>query len=181
MGGYFRRAAGGNPGGLFRSGFVAGLLALLAPAAWPDVPPAEPPNPATCRSIPDDQARLHCYDQALDARSGSAVTGSAPPPAAPPNGESLFGKPPEESRRLASRELGLEDPASLEATVAQTSRSAAGKLVIGLRNGQVWTQLDTTPLELEPGDPIRIRKAALGSYLLQKQSGGRRLRVRRTQ
>lgn len=177
-----RGAAGDDPGGPLSLRLVATLLVLLAsPAGWAGGPPAGQPGPAACRPIADDQSRLRCYDEAVDTAYAAHSPATAISSAGALEGESLFGKPPEESRALASRQLGLDDPATLDATVTQTLRNAAGKLVITLQNGQVWTQLDTTNLKLEAGEPVSIRKAALGSYLLQKQSGGRSLRVRRTQ
>lgn len=182
MAGRLCQAAGGNPGGPLFAGTTAGVLLLLAsPAGLPQVAPPGDGNPAACRAIAEDQARLRCYDQAVDAGTAPQGGGVAPPPEGPVDGESLFGKPAGESAALARQQLGLEDRASLETTVTRTSRNAAGKLIIALANGQVWAQVDTATLALEPGAPVAIRKAALGSYLLQKQSGGRSLRVRRVE
>jgi len=175
-----RGAAGRKPGGPVHFGLTLLGIALAGPAAWAQAPAPGDTDPTACRNIADDQARLRCYDSAVDGRP-AAPGAAAPAGAITLDSESLFGRPPEESRALTNQELGLEDTEILEATVAGLSRSGTGKLVIRLHNGQVWTQVDTTTLSLAPGDPIRIREAALGSYLLQKQSGGRSLRVRRTQ
>lgn len=171
-------AAGGNAGGPwlcgpFRGGLAGLLVALAATGA-----PGQVTGPAACRAIADDAARLRCYDAAV-----ATATPAQPPVATAPGlrAEDLFGQPGEAARTTATRELGLPDPPSLEAGVAATARNAAGKLVITLDNGQVWSQVDTTVLQLAAGDRVVIRKSALGSYLLQKPAGGRSLRVRRTQ
>jgi hypothetical protein len=56
--------------------------------------------------------------------------------------------------------------------------SKQGKIQVELDNGQVW-ELDEADLLLAPGDPVTIRRATLGSYVLITPSRGLH-RVRRT-
>jgi len=53
----------------------------------------------------------------------------------------------------------------LETTVTSVSRSN-GALLLTLQDGARWIQSDsdTLPTDPKPGDPIIIRKAAMGSY-----------------
>ena len=46
-------------------------------------------------------------------------------------------------------------------------------------DGQTWEQIDTTPLPVKAGAEVRIRRAALDSYLLSLAAGGQGIRVRR--
>ena len=57
---------------------------------------------------------------------------------------------------------------TLDAEIRSVDTRADGKQLISLQNGQHWEQIDGRPLHLVPGDPVRIRKAAFGSYLLYR-------------
>lgn len=72
-----------------------------------------------------------------------------------------------------------QDALSMVADVTAVARNAYGKLEITLANDQVWRQLDTGRLPLRVGDAVVIEEASLGSFLLEKRSGSRRIRVRR--
>ena len=124
---------------------------------------------ASCRTLPDDQQRLACYD-ALAGRAPQDA-GTAP--------EELFGLEATASAERLQRERGDEPVEALQQSVATVSADGYGKLRIGLANGQVWAQIDSDRLRLKPGDAVRIRRAAMGSYLLSLQTGGRAIRVRR--
>ncbi|MCZ6503043.1 MAG: hypothetical protein O6945_11070, partial [Gammaproteobacteria bacterium] len=53
------------------------------------------------------------------------------------------------------------------------------KLTVTLDNGQIWRQLDNNPLPLKSGETVVVRAALLGSFLMEKQSGGVSIRVKR--
>jgi len=125
---------------------------------------------ADCRGIADDRERLACYD-ALAGRAGAA----SPPPTA----EDLFGHDAVESAAIARAAAGIGDTQAIVATVTQARRNAYGRLVIVLGNGQTWEQIDATALSLKAGAQVRIRRAALDSYLLSLAAGGQGIRVRR--
>ena len=130
---------------------------------------------ADCRAIADDAARLACYD----ALAGSAAPlAAAPAPAAAattPSAEEMFGRDTESLRRATGVELD-----EITGTVAAVQTAYGGKIVLQLDNGQVWAQVDTTPIDLRTGEAIRIRRAALGSYLLSEVGHNRSIRVRRS-
>jgi len=121
-----------------------------------------------CVSLTESMDRLACYDTvAAETRRVAPLPSTQPqqthvtPSATLSPVEEQFGLPPE---RRAS--VGL-----LTASV--------GKLAIALDNGQNWQQVDNARLRLNPGERVVIRTAALGSHLLEKESGSRRIRVRR--
>ena len=93
--------------------------------------------------------------------------------------EELFGLEATATAELLQRERGDEPVDALEQTVASVAADRFGKLRISLANGQVWEQVDSDRLQLKPGDAVRIRRAAMGSYLLSLRTGGRAIRVRR--
>lgn len=128
----------------------------------------------SCRGISSDGERLACYD---------AITDSTPSPREPADGisaESLFGRDTAQTSAVLQQQTGITPPETLDAEIASVATRVDGKLLIALQNHQRWEQIDGRPLRLKPGDSIRIRKAAFGSWLLYKQSGGRSIRVRRT-
>ncbi len=128
----------------------------------------------SCRSIASDSERLACYDTIAD---------SAPAPVGPPasiSAESLFGRDAAQTSAILQQQAGVIPPQILDAEISSVDTRADGKQLLGLQNGQRWEQIDGRPLPLAPGDSIRIRKAAFGSWLLYRQSGGRSIRVRRT-
>ncbi|MEQ1801332.1 MAG: hypothetical protein ABL989_05385 [Gammaproteobacteria bacterium] len=118
----------------------------------------------------DDRQRLACYD-ALPGRPAAPDATTAP--------EALFGLEPTATTELLQREKGDEPVEAIEQTVATVSADRYGKLQIQLANGQDWEQVDSDRLRLQPGELVRIRRAALGSYLMSLASGGRAIRVRR--
>jgi len=118
-----------------------------------------------CRKLADPAERLACYDRLADA--------SLPAP------EELFGLDAQTNEQRLRRELGIAAPAVLQDTAAEVRRTADGKLDIRLASGQRWVQSDTLALKIAVGDPVVIRAAALGSYLLQRNGVGRSIRVRR--
>ncbi len=144
---------------------VAGAAAGVAAAA-PQVPAA--------RSTPEPAAPAAATGPAAPA---PAVIPAAIPPASPTE---TFGLSAEQQQRRTP-----EKPAELEAIESQVTAVKAlqyDRFRLTLENGQVWSQTEPTPRQqFYPGDTIKIRKAALGSYLATgpKSSGG--VRVRREQ
>jgi hypothetical protein len=93
--------------------------------------------------------------------------------------EDYFGRDARQAEDMALRSAGVERLDEISARVTAMQRDASGKLVLGLDNGQVWLQVDTTRLRIGTGDQVRIRRASLGSYLLTRAGGGAAIRVRR--
>ena len=78
---------------------------------------------------------------------------------------------------------GADDPevvTEIEGVIRSVSRDPYGKYRLVLEDGGYWVQVDTQRLAMDPqaGQPIRIRRAAMGSYLANIR-GQRAIRVRR--
>lgn len=72
---------------------------------------------------------------------------------------------------LSQREIEERDPTgwteSITGTVGSVSQAASGRYVVTLGNGQAWIQTNTDSYPvLKTGDAVKIRRAALGSYVL---------------
>jgi hypothetical protein len=123
-----------------------------------------------CRRIEDRGARVDCYDVAaasLDSaeRQGEIVV-------------------VERERILEARRavFGFSLPSfpglpggdaealnEVETTLERASYTTGSGWTFHLADGSTWRQIDTTPLQFRArtGLPIRIRRAAMGSYLLK--------------
>jgi hypothetical protein len=132
-----------------------------------------------CRSIAPDAARLACYDNLADRPAPS--TGAPATEAAPsPSPEELFGRDAVQSEDMVRRAAGIGRLEEITALVVGIEHDPFGKLILTLDNGQVWSQLDSPTPRIRAGDEVRIRRAALNSYLLTLAEGGHASRVRRS-
>ena len=104
--------------------------------------------------------RLACYDRAA-AQLDSAADRDGPRTVSP---EAKFGvrNGPLDERKYATA------PKEITATVSRIERvRSSGALVVSLDNDQVWVQNQPTEyFPLTVGDTVRIRSAALGSYMM---------------
>ncbi len=91
----------------------------------------------------------------------------------------MFGKNGNESKRIIEKTLAIKEIKQIEAKVIEVQKSVYKKLTVTLDNGQVWRQLDNKPLPLKSGETVVVRAAYLGSFLMEKQSGGVSIRVKR--
>ena len=107
-----------------------------------------------CSQIRDNAERLACYDRQFGS------------PHAPP--------------KSASSDPGIGDsPAgqakkdfAFSAAVTAIELRDDGKFVATLANGQMWAQTElNSRIEVRVGDTVRIRRGALGSYLLSNDAG----------
>lgn len=152
---------------------VAGcLLAVLTPVvAARDLPPEF----VACRTEPDDARRLACYDRHLDATIQSSPKPArvdAGSPAVTVAAAERFGLEGTiaQNERKQAREEGRE-LLELNSTVARLTSRPDGVLIITLENGQVWAPKESDPnVILRVGDPVRIRRGAMGSYVLNGRS-----------
>lgn len=148
---------------------------------------------AECVQLADDASRLSCYDRvagrgnaerlqavvdgsaAVSASTATPATAAAaakPPVAAASDAKgSVSATDPVADFGLSQRVLKERAPAdwvdSVPATVESVGQSASGRYVVTLKNGQVWTQTETNSFPvLRPGDPVTIKRAAVGSFVL---------------
>jgi hypothetical protein len=165
---------------LFRA-LTAALLLAAATSARADAARDALDEVAKCAAIADAAARLACYDAAAP-KVKSALT--APPaqaqaqekeksflewfgfgkPKAPVTKPEEFGKPPPETKEPG-------ELTQISATVVELAKTARGKALFLLDNGQVWRQLDADSTEVlfpDAGKTLKvtIEIGFLGSYNL---------------
>lgn len=159
------------------------LLMTAQTAQAADKPPAAPPAVVQklldCRSVADATARLACFDASVAALASSVATrevlvadkeevkkarrglfGLALPTF------NLFGADKDEVAEGEKKdERGALTEIEATITAARPSRSAGWRFV--LDDGSVWLQTDAIGFRRDPkpGMKIRIRRAAMGSYL----------------
>lgn len=160
---------------------VLTAAALLAAAVSARADPARDALEAVarCAEITDSAARLACYDAAAP-KVKSAVTAPAPQakeqekswldwfgfakPKPPVTKPEEFGKPPPETKEPG-------ELTQISANVAELAKTARGKALFILDNGQIWRQLDADDTEVrfpDPGKTLRvtIEVGFLNSYNL---------------
>lgn len=145
------------------------LALLLSRTCFAAEAPASPAESSArnCVAIEDANSRLSCYDEAFGRRTPEAR--------AVPGGGFGFTDAQQRARDGTAAKPRAE-PERLEAVVTVLELRNSGRLGITLDNGQVWAQAEAAgDARLSPGDKVTIRKASLGSYLMQR---GRGLAVR---
>jgi hypothetical protein len=75
---------------------------------------------------------------------------------------------------------GAVELESIDSTLQSASSVGEGRWVFRLADGSVWRQIDSERVRFRnsPGQPVRVRKGALSSFLLTVD-GSRAVRVRR--
>ena len=144
-------------------------LAPAASATQQEAPPSSVQRLLACRPIADGAQRLACFDResapvSADLRNRDLV---------------IIDK---EKARTASRTVfGFSVPnfgglfgsknevSSIQSTVRSARPNPYGGYTVALADKSVWSQTDDSPLGLSPraGDPVVIRRGALGSFVMQ--------------
>ena len=135
-----------------------------------------------CRGVADSTARLACFDAAAGALDSAQQQGD------------LVVMDRAQINQTRRQLFGFEMPAlpqlfgadsavaidSIDSTLQSASLVGEGRWVFRLADGGVWRQIDSERVRFQnrPGQPVRIRKASLGSFLLTVD-GSRAVRVRR--
>lgn len=164
---------------------VVALLACMATVSgvYADSVTIDRERLAACANTVSLIARAGCYDKLAKAILADAPSSSSAPAnriaATTTPDPASFGRSDAEKRKQLQSSLGVREAAEISAGIAGVRRTPHGKLLVTLDNGQVWRQLDSAKLPLGEGESVRIERAGLGSYLLQKQAGSRTIRVRR--
>ncbi len=169
--------------------FLAVLAAAAAPAAAQEPEPAQArPEALTrlteCRNVQGEAERLACYDRevaAFEAAEQSRQLVVMDRQQVRRTRRSLFGLVLPDLDIFGDNEVDEEEGVSaLETTLRAASEDAYGKWILVLEDGARWRQIDSRTLARDPrgGHPIRIRRAAMGSYLANID-GQVAIRVRR--
>jgi len=161
---------------LAASGAVIAVLAasqlVAAPApALPQDRAKELQQLIDCRKLTDNAARLACYDQAAASLDQAEAKGD------------IVVVNREQARKVRRQAFGFtlpsislfergekaEDIASTVDKIAQVRRLPTGRWEIKLESGATWVQIDATeiPIDPKPGQPVKINRASLGSYMMQ--------------
>lgn len=168
-------------------------LSLLAAAASATVAMAQPKGEGRaqmlqelvdCRKLTDDAARLACYDKASASLDQAEQKGD------------IVVVDREQARKVRRQAFGFSLPSislfekgetqeeleNVAGEVAVASVNGAGKWTIRLKDGAIWVQVDNNELHRtpRPGNPVKIRQAALGSFIMSINNGGG-FRVRRVE
>ncbi len=165
---------------------VTCVTALAGVASAQQAVPAERPEALSrlvaCRSVTAPEARLACYDAAagaLDAahQQGEVVIVDRAQVSAARRQQFGLETPNSASLDAAAPPERVE---SVETTLTRAAQGGEGKWVFVLSDGSTWRQIDTDRVTFrnEAGQAVRVRRAALGSYLLTV-GRGQAVRVRR--
>jgi hypothetical protein len=152
---------------------------------------AEDPNGLTqCSSIANTAERLACYDR-LAGRASAKAPPSSPAAAAPaaapvvsaaPVGAAPPAAAPVPARASTANDFGLSkvqkeradgaassSPAAIKSITARVTgfrKGPSGRPRVLFDNGQTWEYEEDGDYLLAVGDPVTIRRASLGSFLL---------------
>lgn len=171
---------------LFLSATAGALALALSPAqaSAQDAPvrPALLQGLLDCRRLAGETERLACFDAAAAAFDQAEQQGEV----------AVIDQA--QARETRARLFGLDlDRANLfgrlrqdapieaiETTLTSARQDGRGAWTFTLADGSTWRQIDQERISarVAPGAPVRIREAALGSYLLSV-SGARSVRARR--
>jgi hypothetical protein len=163
------------------------LLAFVSPVLAQSPATKRPPalkRLVDCRSIAAQLERLACYDKevaAMDAAEARRDLVVMDREQVKKTRRTLFG--------LTLPNLGIlgddsdsdeEGTGRLDTTIKAATQNPAGKWILTLQDGGVWAQVDSRALQIDPrpGHDIKIRRAALGSYLANVK-GQTAIRVQR--
>lgn len=170
----------------------AAALFLSGTAAAQGGGAANPTDPIySCATIPDDAARLACFDDAVAAlrtkeEAGLVKTIDVAQIETIEKEAFGFSMPslPSIFTRSASADTKPAREDISEITVAVKSariQPVTSRAIVTLENGQTWEQIDSTKVaarDLRDAKEARVRKAALGSFMMSVD-GGRSFRVKR--
>ncbi|HUQ13004.1 MAG TPA: hypothetical protein VM055_01860 [Novosphingobium sp.] len=170
-------------------GMLGGALAALAPAAAKSAkddpaPPAIYQSVIDCRALTDAAARLACFDRTVRAMASArdekelVVMDRA---AVREARRGLFGFSLPKLKLFGGG--GDDDDADevkeIETTITGLRSASDGYPIFTLADGARWKQTDGRISYPKTGTAIRIRRAALGSYMAQidKRAGIRVMRL----
>lgn len=164
-------------------------IALLGFVGVAHAQPAETTTPLNeiyaCASITDDAARLQCFDDKVgrlrSAEQSGQVVAVDRQQVDTLERQSFGFQLPALSSLLPRRDGEREQIERVEAHVSRIIPIADGRHIFVLDNDQRWSQIQAQSVSnVEVGDAIAIRRAALGSFMLSPVHGAAH-RVRRVE
>lgn len=148
-----------------------------------------------CAGIAAPDARLACYDTLAGRPADRTVTATPLVPAAstvpaaavpavssPVGDPRNFGLSEAQLQKQAQPHAAPQAPTAIQAHIVKIIDNRIGRALLVLDNGQTWgfVDADFKDAQLNPGDPVTIKRASLGSFLMLTQSK-HSYHVRRTQ
>lgn len=136
-----------------------------------------------CRAIPDKEARLACFDDAvakldtaIDRRDVVVVDREH----IRQTKKTLFGLSLPELNLFGGGGQDVDEISAIDGIVGGARMDENNAWIVQLEGGATWRQIDSRPVALSPrrGSKVVIRKAALGSYMM-RIDGQPGIRVRR--
>ena len=169
--------------------FAAFLALLPASAAIGQARSEAPARPelfealVRCRAITEDAARLNCFDAAAAALQAAAERRDVVVIDRGQVRESrrrLFGLALPRLPIFGGGDDDAEEISSIESNVTSAHQVEFGRWVVRLEDGSTWVQTDNNPIAGRPrsGQPVRVNRGALGSYMM-RVNGQPGVRVRR--
>lgn len=159
---------------LAAAAFSVVTLPVPASAAGPAPRPEVFRKLIDCRKLVDPQARLACFDTnaaAVDAAEANKEIVLFDRQAVSKARKTLFGLTLPTFDMFGDKSEGAKEEeegfSSIESVVKGVQRNGDGKYVLTLEDGAKWVQVERKQLisDPAPGSKIRIRRAALGSFL----------------
>lgn len=165
---------------------ICAVVASALPAASVAQPSQREAVPAAfartvqCRAVADPAERLACYDRevaALEQAERANEIRVVDRQQVNRTRRSLFGLTLPDLSIFGGDEDAMSE---INSTIRGAAQDPSGKFIITLEDGARWQQIDSRNVNIEPraGHTIRIRRAAMGSYManINRQ---RAIRVRR--
>jgi hypothetical protein len=123
-----------------------------------------------CRQIADGQERLACFDRevaAMDTAEARKDLVVVDREQLRKTRRTLFGLTLPNLSVFGDDNQDQEGISRIETRIKSATQNPLGKWIFALEDGGLWEQIDTRDLPLPPraGQDIKIRKAAMGSYL----------------
>lgn len=123
-----------------------------------------------CRALASAEERLACFDRevaALEAAERAQDLVVVDRQQLRRTRRSLFGLTLPNLSVFGDDGPDEEGMSQIESTIRGFRQDPYGKYTFVLEDGARWVQIDSRELRIEPrvGQPIRIRRAAMGSYL----------------
>jgi hypothetical protein len=180
----------GVRGRIVATGLVIAALAVsaaplaAAPASTDQDRAKELQQLIDCKKITDPTQRLACYDQAAGVLDQAEAKGD------------IVVVNREQARKVRRQAFGFTLPSmsifsrgekaeeidTADGKIASARRLPTGRWEVKLEGGATWVQIDATEIPLDPkaGQPVKIRKASLGSYMMTV-GNQREVKVRRVE
>lgn len=117
-----------------------------------------------CRAIADPAQRLACFDHTVEAMAAAGRDNALvvlDRDAMRENRKGIFGLQLPKLRIFGS---GDDDVEEITSTIARLGGDRGG-WTFYLADGAIWRQIDSRKVFAKAGDTIKIRKAALGSFM----------------